>query len=496
MEMNQIIAPATPQTQASPQPQGGKEATHNPEKSAFASLLELVAGAEKIDAEAETNVETMTDGSVETPKVQSDSAENLLNVMVGLLHLPKAEDIPELTGVADSKDVAAKESVEAQGMVITPAIMLNLTAPMANPLSDALTEVKGSGTDATKNATPAILENIEPVNPLPQDNATANPIPLTQLPEPLNSGLLIPAKPVATPPVPELRKELQGNVNTVAVETPVAATASAQTSATPLTLEASAKQENPPARLKIVRGGTGEALVSQHLTGKEALKSQPQEPEESNPAAEQPKVEVVFRDAKQGGAQQGSAGEQGLDKNVVKTKVNNLTTDFTPLVKTLESELQPQAKSVVEASKSTPIHDSIMDQVKQGIAAQGNREKGEISIRLNPAELGELKINVRLEDQKLKVDVITDNPVVKEALLQNLDGLKENLSRQNLAMSGFNVSTGGSQAGQTFQENKGMMQGQPQHVAGKTGSEAETGDEQIAYEYGDTRDDALVDVRF
>ena len=56
--------------------------------------------------------------------------------------------------------------------------------------------------------------------------------------------------------------------------------------------------------------------------------------------------------------------------------------------------------------------------------------------------MGELKIQVRMEDNRLKVEVQADNRAVKDLLMSNLDSLKEALTGKNLTMDGFNVSTG------------------------------------------------------
>jgi hypothetical protein len=84
------------------------------------------------------------------------------------------------------------------------------------------------------------------------------------------------------------------------------------------------------------------------------------------------------------------------------------------------------------------IHHQVREKLESG---DYGVNKGNITLKLHPEELGELKINLRMEDQRLKVEIVTENTSVKEALMQNLDTLKETLSRQNIAMDRFNVST-------------------------------------------------------
>jgi len=103
------------------------------------------------------------------------------------------------------------------------------------------------------------------------------------------------------------------------------------------------------------------------------------------------------------------------------------------------------------------LHEEILSQVREKLAnhtpVSGD---GRITIKLNPGELGELQLNVRMDDRKMSVEVTAQNPVVKEALLQNLDQLKDTLSRQNIQMERFDVSTGTGQqgAGQSFREGR------------------------------------------
>lgn len=67
----------------------------------------------------------------------------------------------------------------------------------------------------------------------------------------------------------------------------------------------------------------------------------------------------------------------------------------------------------------------------------------QLSIRLSPEHLGEIKVNFRLEDQRLKVEIVTENRFAKESLLQHADMLKDSLARQNISMDKFEVTTGG-----------------------------------------------------
>ncbi|WP_054697470.1 flagellar hook-length control protein FliK [Geotalea toluenoxydans] len=115
---------------------------------------------------------------------------------------------------------------------------------------------------------------------------------------------------------------------------------------------------------------------------------------------------------------------------------------------------------------------------------------------LNPAELGELKINVSMEGQRLKVEVVAENAMVRDVLMANIDTLKESLSKQNVTMERFNVSTGGNYG---FSQQSGGEKWVPQNrsynnYAAMGGTFAEGEEKRVSYLTGTGQ--GLVDVRF
>ncbi|BEH08756.1 MULTISPECIES: flagellar hook-length control protein FliK [Geobacter] len=163
------------------------------------------------------------------------------------------------------------------------------------------------------------------------------------------------------------------------------------------------------------------------------------------------------------------------------------------------SAAQPtETRPTSESSHS--LRDSIMAQVRDAVTTREPNSNGRIRIRLNPVELGELTINVRVADQQVKVDVVAANGQVRDILLNNLDNLKENFSRQNLTMTGFDVSTGTGQGfeHQLFREGGQAGQGGT-HFSSARGEELD-GDVQATMEdtrhyVTDRRENGLVDVR-
>jgi flagellar hook-length control protein FliK len=103
-------------------------------------------------------------------------------------------------------------------------------------------------------------------------------------------------------------------------------------------------------------------------------------------------------------------------------------------------------------SGETTIHRDVMDQVagqvKEHLAGRDIRGGAEqIVIRLSPDNLGELKVNLRMENQCLKIEIVAENSMVRDTLIKHSDTLKESLANQNIKMETFDVSTGSNRNG-------------------------------------------------
>lgn len=112
-------------------------------------------------------------------------------------------------------------------------------------------------------------------------------------------------------------------------------------------------------------------------------------------------------------------------------------------------------KVATVATKAAPtvsirqdIPEQVMHQVKERLGQYdvkpGNQQ---ITLTLSPDSLGELKMNLNLQGQKLSVEIITENKTVRDVIVQHTDALKESLARQNITMESFDVTTGGKGSG-------------------------------------------------
>lgn len=173
------------------------------------------------------------------------------------------------------------------------------------------------------------------------------------------------------------------------------------------------------------------------------------------------RMEIVFSAAERENpkAPEGAVTRKsGEGKTADNTSTAALAANQVELRTTGESKITAQAPDA-----KNPLGEQITSQIREKLDAMGHgSDKGHITLKLHPDELGELKINMRMEDQHLKIEITTQNPSVKEALMQNLDTLKETLSRQNIAMDRFDVSAdlrqglhqGGGDGKQMTQESR------------------------------------------
>ncbi len=123
-----------------------------------------------------------------------------------------------------------------------------------------------------------------------------------------------------------------------------------------------------------------------------------------------------------------------------------------PHVTQLKAEQAHITNDVSDTSGEATIHTDVMDQVTGQIREHlaGRDIKGgveQVVIRLSPDSLGELKLNLRMENQCLKIEIVAENSMVRDTLIKHSDTLKESLANQNITMETFDVSTGSNRNG-------------------------------------------------
>ena len=172
-------------------------------------------------------------------------------------------------------------------------------------------------------------------------------------------------------------------------------------------------------------------------------------------------------DAATGNKQQAGQGDQGAAKDSMQTPdlqmPANRNGEDVPLVFSLDQTSartgqvsgQGNAGSLslhLPSGIEIP-HSQIVDQVTGHFAVNRNLESGSVTIRLHPAELGELRMEIKVEQDNIKAHITAQNPQVQEILDRNLPRLREALQQQgmNLEQMQVSVATDGGNS-QLFQE--------------------------------------------
>ena len=158
-----------------------------------------------------------------------------------------------------------------------------------------------------------------------------------------------------------------------------------------------------------------------------------------------------------------------------------------------------EAAAVAEPTKASP-QEPVMRQVADNLLKHEIKQgSDQISFRLSPENLGNLQLNMRMEDQRLRLEIVAENRGVRDILLQQADELKETLARQNIKVETFNVTTGGQE--NLFQQSADWRQAaaeqrrtQPQQYAASQGwSGIQDG---AAVRYFAPQYQSTIDVRF
>ncbi len=99
--------------------------------------------------------------------------------------------------------------------------------------------------------------------------------------------------------------------------------------------------------------------------------------------------------------------------------------------------------SVKEVKPQTVSHafeDQVMDQVSNSVRLTMKQGGGEARMRLYPESLGELKIELSVEDGVMKAKFLVNNSMVKDVIEDNFARLRDSLTNNGLKVESFSVS--------------------------------------------------------
>jgi flagellar hook-length control protein FliK len=88
---------------------------------------------------------------------------------------------------------------------------------------------------------------------------------------------------------------------------------------------------------------------------------------------------------------------------------------------------------------SPEMRESLWSQIQSGITANLQAGESQISLNLNPPELGQIQLNLRLSGQELAVVAVATRPEVAELAAQGVQQLLQSLAQQGLLLTQFQV---------------------------------------------------------
>jgi flagellar hook-length control protein FliK len=159
-----------------------------------------------------------------------------------------------------------------------------------------------------------------------------------------------------------------------------------------------------------------------------------------------------------------SMSEEALMENTGFMKLGNTPDENHHLVLQTGSRVQTTAvplTNVDEQSRQVQSEQGARQVLERLNAHEFKQGKDQISLRLSPEHLGNVQLNLRMEEQGLKLEIIAEQRGVREALMRQGDELKESLARQNIRIDSFEVSTG-NLGGQNQQQQREWRQMNPE----------------------------------
>jgi flagellar hook-length control protein FliK len=120
---------------------------------------------------------------------------------------------------------------------------------------------------------------------------------------------------------------------------------------------------------------------------------------------------------------------------------DSLITRATSMAPGLQKPLEYQWAPVKLSDPMAQWGQQMVDALKDKIEFQVNQSVKQAHIRLDPPDLGRLELNVRMEGDRLSVQLNVSNPVIRESLIQSMEKLRTALMPHH--PGGVDVNVGG-----------------------------------------------------
>ena len=122
--------------------------------------------------------------------------------------------------------------------------------------------------------------------------------------------------------------------------------------------------------------------------------------------------------------------------------------------------IQPKELPQSPVYQSKALQQQIHNQLTSGIFRAIRTGEQQLVIRLHPAELGEVKIDVSMSGDKLSVNFNMENAKVKETLESSMGDFKENMEEKGFTMGDLNVSVGDDDNREQWQMAQMILNGE------------------------------------
>ncbi len=154
----------------------------------------------------------------------------------------------------------------------------------------------------------------------------------------------------------------------------------------------------------------------------------------------------------------GGVAKQMLE-NLVQQGQHNLQSQGQAPVQGVDvNRAMPQTQIIQLASGQQVAESQIFDQVVTQLSGSVNGESGRMVLRLQPAELGSLKLEIMIEGDRVRANFHAQSQQVQEVLERNLPQLRNALAEQGLKIDQFQVTTDKNYDQQSQFENLAQQQ--------------------------------------
>ncbi|MDD2466585.1 MAG: flagellar hook-length control protein FliK, partial [Desulfobulbus sp.] len=125
------------------------------------------------------------------------------------------------------------------------------------------------------------------------------------------------------------------------------------------------------------------------------------------------------------------------------------------------SSLASTAGSYYQLGSGNLVPDStVVDQMIRNFSVNKRLETGSVNLKLHPQELGELRMEIKIEHDNVKAHITTQSPHAQEMIDRHMPRLREALEQQGLHLQQIEVTVANNDnaAGERFQNNNAWQQ--------------------------------------